>query len=103
VADLVAAEVTRAYYQAEYQKRQVDAAREHVRAAAEAVPLNFKGILGGDLRAIEGQQAIGALAYARGQYLTALIDHNRAQFSLLRALGHAPDSGQHQEGSPCAP
>ncbi|MCI0457376.1 MAG: TolC family protein [Gemmataceae bacterium] len=91
VRDTIAAEVARAYYQVQLRQRQIEAARTQVRAAAEAVPLNFKGIVGGDLRAIEGQQAVQALAFARNQYLTAVIDHNRAQFELLRAIGQPLD------------
>ena len=62
-----------------------------MKAAADAVPLNFKGIRGGDLRPIEAQQAIQMLVYARNQYLAALIDYNRAQYNLLRAVGLPPD------------
>jgi outer membrane protein TolC len=60
-------------------------------AAAEALPLNFKGILGGQLRAIEGLQAVDALTAAQTQYLESIIDYNRAQLALLRALGNPPD------------
>ena len=90
-SDRIASEVARAYYQARQRKLQIDEGRDQVKAAADAVPLNFKGIRGGDLRAIEAQQAIQMLVYARTQYLAALVDYNRAQFSLLRAVGLAPD------------
>ncbi|MCI0458886.1 MAG: TolC family protein [Gemmataceae bacterium] len=95
VRDTIASEVARAYYQVQLRQRQIEAARTQVRAAAEAVPLNFKGIVGGDLRAIEGQQAVQTLAFARNQYLTAVIDYNRAQFQLLRAIGQPPDTAPH--------
>jgi outer membrane protein TolC len=90
--DRIAAEVARAYYQARESKLQIEAARDQVQAAAEAMPLNFTGIRGGELRAIEAQQAIQMLVYARSQYLAALIDFNRAQYSLLRAVGVPPDA-----------
>jgi hypothetical protein len=61
-----------------------------VTTASRALSLNFDGIRGKALRPIEAQQAIGALAAARRQYLAAVIDHNRAQFELLRALGLPP-------------
>jgi outer membrane protein TolC len=92
IRDLIAAEVTSAYYQVHFRQRQIEATRTQVKAAAEAVPLNFRGIQGNVLRAIEGLQAVQALAFARNQYLAAVIDHNRAQFLLLRALGQPPDS-----------
>jgi outer membrane protein TolC len=85
--DTVASQIVAAYYQVQYRQQQVDAARTQVRAATEAVPLNFKGILGGELRAIEAQQAIQSLAVAQDRYLASVIDHNRAQFQLLRSLG----------------
>ncbi len=89
IRDSIASQIARAYYQVQFRQRQIEASRMQVKAAAEAVPLNFKGITGGDLRAIEGQQAVQTLAFARSQYLAAVIDYNRAQFQLLRALGQA--------------
>ncbi len=92
IRDLIAAEIARAYYQAQFRQRQIEAGRAQVQAAAAAVPLNFAGIRGGTLRAIEAQQAVQTLAFARVQYLAALTDYNRAQFQLLRALGQPPES-----------
>jgi outer membrane protein TolC len=93
VRDTIASQIARAYYQARFRERQIDAARDQVAAATEALPLNMQGIVGGELRAIEAQQAIQALALARSQYLSALIDYNRAQFQLLRAIGQPPNAG----------
>jgi outer membrane protein TolC len=90
--DTIASQIARAYYQVQFRQRQIEASRAQVKAAAEAVPLNFKGITGGNLRAIEGQQAVQTPAFARSQYLAAVIDYNRAQFQLLQALGQALDS-----------
>lgn len=92
IRDTIASQIARAYYQVQFRQRQIEASRAQVKAAAEAVPLNFKGITGGDLRAIEGLQSVQTLAFARNQYLAALIDHNRAQFQLLRALGRPPEA-----------
>jgi outer membrane protein TolC len=87
VHDDILAEVVRAYQQAKFRHEQIKSARAQLEAAAEALPLNFKGIMAGALRAIEAQQAVQALALAQGQYLNAVVDYNRAQFRLLRALG----------------
>jgi outer membrane protein TolC len=92
VRDTIASQIARAYYQVQFRQRQIEASGTQVKAAAEAVPLNFKGITGGELRAIEGQQAVQTLAFARSQYLAAVIDYNRAQFQLLRALGLPPEA-----------
>ncbi|MBI3840054.1 MAG: TolC family protein [Planctomycetia bacterium] len=86
----IAAEIVRSYYQARLRDSQIEAARRQVEAASEALPLNFKGIFGGQLRAIEALQAIGALTAAQTQYLASIIDYDRAQFELLRALGNPP-------------
>jgi outer membrane protein TolC len=88
--DRVVAEIVRAYHQVQYRRQQIEAARAQVKAASEALPLNFKGIFDGVLRAIEAQQAVQALAAAQSQYLNAVIDYDRAQFQLLRALGRTP-------------
>ena len=90
--DTVSSQIVAAYYQVQSRQQQVEASRAQVEAATEAVPLNFKGILGGDLRAIEAQQAIQSLAVAQDRYLASVIDHNRAQFQLLRSLGRPPES-----------
>jgi outer membrane protein TolC len=92
IRDTIAAEVTRAYYRVRLRQQQIEAARAQVETTALALPLNFKGILGGQLRAIEAQQAIQALAAARNQYTTTVIEYDRAQFQLLRALGHPPEA-----------
>jgi outer membrane protein TolC len=90
--DTVAAEVARAYHEVQFRRREIEAARAQVEAAAEALPLNFKGVREGTLRAIEAQQAVQALAAARNQYLAAVIDYDRAQFQLLRAIGRPLDA-----------
>lgn len=87
VRDLVAAEVTQAYQQVRYRRRQIEEARTQVESAAAALPLNFEGITAGALRVIEAQQAITALAQARSQYSAAVTQYNQAQFALLRAIG----------------
>ncbi|MEX0675899.1 MAG: TolC family protein [Pirellulales bacterium] len=91
VRNTIAAEIVRSYYQIRLRESQIESARRQVQAAGDALPLNFKGILGGQLRAIEALQAIDALTAAQTQYLTSIIDYDRAQFALLRALGNPPD------------
>lgn len=93
--DNIMAEIVRAYHQVRFRGEQLEAARHQLAAATEALPLNFKGIVGGNLRAIEGQQAVQAVAAAQTQYLTSVIEYNQAQFQLLRAVGVQLDA------SPC--
>lgn len=98
--DRIAAEVSGAYHRVKFGKQQIQSAKEQVIAAAEAIPLNFKGIFGGDLRAIEAQQAVRTLAMSRMQYLAAILDHNRAQFELLRSIGQVPPEHRKADHGP---
>ena len=90
IRDAVAAEVSQAFHQVRFRRDQIDIARQRVRAAAEALELNFRGIRGGQLRAIEAQQAIEAIASARGSYIEAVVSYDQAQFRLLHAIGQPP-------------
>ena len=63
--DQIAADVTAAYHQAALRLQEVEFAEQQIAAAADALPLNFNGIRGRELRPIEAQQAITALALAR--------------------------------------
>lgn len=90
--DRVAAEIAQAYARAQIRREQVEVAEAQVAAAAEALPLNFRGIRGGELRPIEAQQAIKQLAEARQRYLAAVIEYDQAQLRLLRAIGQPPST-----------
>lgn len=92
--DRIAAEIAQAYARAEVTAEQVEVAETLVSEAAEALPLNFRAIQGGQLRPIEALQAITQLADARRQYLTAVIEKNRAQLQLLRAIGNPPNRAE---------
>jgi outer membrane protein TolC len=85
--DNILAEITQAHHQVRFRKEQVDSARRQLAAATEALPLNFKGVIGGNLRAIEALQAVQALAAAQTQLLTSVTEYNQAQFRLLHAVG----------------
>ncbi len=87
--DRVIAEVTQAWSRARYRREQMEYAQSQVAAAADALPLNMKGIRDGVIRPIEAQQAIAGLSNARNLYLAAVIDFNQAQLELSRAIGDA--------------
>ena len=91
IRELIAAEVTQAIVRTEIRDQQIDTTELQVRSATNALRLNMDGIRGGVIRPIEIQQAIGALAGARQQYLDAVLEHNRAQFELVRAIGQPPE------------
>lgn len=85
--DIIAAEVSQAYSRVVARQQQISVTRPQVESASRALRLNLDGIRGGALRPIEIQQAIGALATSRTQYLDAVIDYSIAQVQLLRAIG----------------
>lgn len=87
--DRVIAEVTQAWSRVRYRREQMEYAQSQVAAAADALPLNMKGIRDGVIRPIEAQQAIAGLSNARNLYLAAVIDFNQAQLELSRAIGDA--------------
>jgi outer membrane protein TolC len=74
---------------------QMTVARQAVADAIQSLELNLTNIrrgagLPGATRPIEVLQPIQALAQARAEYLLAVLDYNRAQARLFRALGQ-PD------------
>lgn len=89
--DLVAAEVAQAHQRVHFRKKQIDMTQSQIRSATASLNLNMEGIRGGVVRPIELQQAIGAVASARQQYLNAVLDFNLAQLELLRAIGRPPE------------
>ncbi len=91
----VAADVTSAYGVRQAAIRQITEASEAVTEAIESLNLNFLNIRqGAELpratRPIEVLQPIQALAQARTDYLESVLDYNRAQFRLVRAIGQQP-------------
>lgn len=89
--DLVATEVTQAHERVRFRGKQIATTQAQVKSATEALALNLDGIRGGVVRPIELQQAISALASARRQHVDAVLQHNQAQFELLRAVGQPPE------------
>lgn len=95
VGTQVAADVTSAYAVRQAAIRQINEARDAVTEAIESLNLNFINIRqGAELpratRPIEVLQPIQALAQARLDYLESVLDYNRAQFRLVRAIGRQP-------------
>jgi outer membrane protein TolC len=75
--------------------RQIEDARKTLVKALDSLRLNFVSIRkGAELpratRPIEVLQPIQALAQARLDYLDSVLDYNRAQFQLKRAIGQQP-------------
>lgn len=88
--DRIAAEVMQAYKQMLSAQRQIQIAAEALPAALRSVELNFAKIQKGAGTPLEALQPIQALAQARADYLDSVLELNRAQFRLYRALGRPP-------------
>jgi outer membrane protein TolC len=97
VQDIVAAEISQAYAQAQLSAERVVLAEQGVRLAVESAEKNLAGVgqtrRAGDLvvlviRPQEAVASVQALAQAYIDYYGAVADANRAQFRLYRALGN---------------
>jgi outer membrane protein TolC len=95
----VAAEVTAAAKLARARQRTLEHAQQAVRQAERAWPIVLKATFNATFRAIGAGQRFDVLELlwaerdldqARMQYLTAVIEYNRAQFQLYWALGQPP-------------
>lgn len=93
--ELIEAEVAKSYHRVRLRRRQIEVSQPQIESASEAMSRNLGGIRGGALRPIEIQQAIGALASSRRQYLNAVVDYSVAQLQLLRAIGRPPDVAEY--------
>ena len=85
--DIVVAEVAAAYHQVQASRRRIELAVESRKHALESLRLHrlrIQGLLGLPLEAL---QAVQAVARARDELLAAIIDYNRTQAGLLRAVG----------------
>jgi outer membrane protein TolC len=107
--DRVAAEVARAYAEADMAAHRVDFAAQEVRSARASADKNLLAL--GQTRATGGQvqllvrpqeavAAVQALAQAYSDYYGAVADFNRAQFQLYRAMGQ-PAGAVLGEGASC--
>lgn len=85
--DRVAREVTEAHAQVSQRQKRIETAKKGIVAAEQSYSLNQQRIENAQGLPIEVLQAIQALATARRNYLTAVVDYNISQFELCRAIG----------------
>jgi outer membrane protein TolC len=92
----VAAEVTEAAKATQFRRQSLGNLQEAVRQAQESWRRLYEatrgmiGVRGGTYDPIEALIAEQTLAQVRAQYLTQLIEYNKAQFRLYTALGQPP-------------
>ena len=85
--DDVATEVTAAWHRLSAGRRRLEISRERLKQAGESLRLHrlrIRSLVGLPL---EAQQAVSAISQARQDRLEAIVDFNRQQVGLLRAIG----------------
>jgi outer membrane protein TolC len=87
ILDQVARDAVEAHSQVVERERQIPLAKEGISAAERSYALNENRIENAQGLPIEVLQSIQALAAARQNYLSAVVDYNIAQFELCRAIG----------------
>ena len=87
VLDRVAREVAEAHAQVTHRRARVAATRGAIASATDSYDRNLRRIRDGQGLPLEVLQSVRALEDARRAYLTAVLEHNEAQFRLQRALG----------------
>jgi len=85
--DAITAEVTTAYHQVHAQRQRLQLAATTIDEATKSYKKNLLRIRGLEGLPLEAIQALKAVAETRRVYLSAVIDYNRAQLRLLRAIG----------------
>lgn len=87
VQDLIAEEVRNAWHRVRAGRQRMDIARDNVSEAVQLVDMNFERIRGLEGLPLEAIQALHAVSQARLSYLRAIVEYNKAQADLLRAVG----------------
>jgi outer membrane protein TolC len=92
VRDHVAAQIASAAADVNGFREQIDIAAGALAPAEQSYQLNDERIREGEGLPIEVIQSIRALAAARAAHAKAVLDHNRAQYRLHRAIGQPADA-----------
>jgi outer membrane protein TolC len=87
IMDRIAREVAESLAQCQSRQQQISVAEGAIATAQASYERNLDRIRQGQGLPIEALQSIQALAAARREYLTSVMDYNEAQFRLQRALG----------------
>ena len=87
VQDQIAEEVRNAWHRVQAGRQRMDISRDNVSEAVRLVDMNFQRIRGLEGLPLEAIQALHAVSQARLSYLRAIVEYNKAQASLLQAIG----------------
>ena len=90
VQNLIVSQVVKAATAVAGYRREINAARKGLVAAKKSYVANLARIREGEGQPLEMLQAARARANAQNALTEAITEYNRAQMSLLRALGQPP-------------
>jgi len=93
IQDQIAADVRSAWHQVNAGRQQFAVARQNVEDASRVLELNLERIRGLEGLPLEAIQALNAVFNSRINLLNAVVEYNRAQASLLRAIGRPISHG----------
>lgn len=85
--DQIAADVRNGWHQVTAGRQRIVIAQDNVAEAARLLELNLNRIRGLEGLPLEAIQALNAVTTTRMSLLRAIVDYNKAQASLLRAVG----------------
>lgn len=87
VQDQIAADVRNAWHRIDAGRQQIVLARNNVNDAGRVLEMNLERIQGLEGLPLEAIQALNSVSSARLDLLQSIVDYNKAQASLLRAVG----------------
>lgn len=87
VQDQIAADVRNAWHRVDAGRQRTDLARRNVEDASRVLQMNLDRIRGLEGLPLEAIQALNGVSSTRLNLLRAIVDYNKAQTSLLRAIG----------------
>ena len=93
IQDQIAEEVRNAWHRVRAGRQRMDISRDNVSEAVRLVEMNFERIRGLEGLPLEAIQALHAVSEARLSYLRAIVEYNKAQAALLRAIGRPISNG----------
>ena len=93
IQDQIAADVRSAWHQVNAGRQQFAVARQNVEDASRVLELNLERIRGLEGLPLEAIQALNAVSDSRMTLLQTIVRYNRAQASLLRAIGRPVSRG----------
>lgn len=98
VQDQIAADVRNAWHRVGAGRRRIGIAHSNVEESSRVLQMNLRRIRGLEGLPLEAIQALNAVSTTRVTLLRAIVEYNKAQVSLLRAVGRPVESTVQPDG-----